>query len=133
MPTTRVAGPETGESTWVDLSPLKATLPVASTTGRKLVGCTVTRCNRWRCSGVTVKAPGFVPTESAAFAVSELEHAEAASTTVRPARGRRNRRLIGLLQSWRCPAHDRDRPGRYWRRRARRRAGFVPAAVPDAQ
>ncbi len=41
--TMRVAGPETGDSTCVDLSPLNATLPVASTIGRNATGCTVTR------------------------------------------------------------------------------------------
>ena len=49
--TTRVAGPETGDSTCVELSPLNATLPVASTIGRNATGCTVTRWMRCRCSG----------------------------------------------------------------------------------
>ena len=40
---TRVAGPETGDNTWVDLSPLNATLPVASITGRNETNCAGTR------------------------------------------------------------------------------------------
>ena len=40
-----VAGPDTGDSTCVDLSPLNATLPVASTTGRNDTGLTVDQVN----------------------------------------------------------------------------------------
>src|SRR3954469_7191742 len=48
----RVMGPETGASTWVDRSPLNATVPVVRTVGRKATTATVATRIRAAWSGV---------------------------------------------------------------------------------
>src|SRR5690242_16741187 len=70
-----------GESTGVEWSPLKATVPVASRVGRNAVFCTVTRWMRARCSCVSVNAPERPLVESAGRAEPLLEQAAAASSS----------------------------------------------------
>src|SRR5262249_19652329 len=119
-PTTRMAGPETGDSTCVDLLPLNATLPVASTAGRNVVAAVVMRCTRFRWSSEIVNAAGLFLAESAAV-FGAFEHA--ATVATRATRRSRDfvRMVIGRLRWARGQARDRDRREQCWRRRGRRR------------
>src|SRR5437879_10536740 len=109
MPTTRVAGPETGDRTCVDLSPLNATLPVASMTGLKLVGCTLTRWMRWRWSAVRLKFAGLGTEEVSGPCFVVLSPHAAARINVKPEKYRVAVAFIGMLRhSGRGPARDRD-------------------------
>ncbi len=62
----RDTGPETGESTCVDLSPLNATVPVTSSVGANVSLASVTIVSLARCSSVTLNADGFSVTAAAA-------------------------------------------------------------------
>src|ERR1019366_4093162 len=68
--TMRDTGPETGESTCVDLSPLNATVPVTSSSGAKLSLASVTIFSVARCASVTLNDAGF--SAAAATAASGL-------------------------------------------------------------
>src|SRR5258708_1187535 len=109
MPTTRVAGPQTGDNTCANFSPLTPTLPVASMTGLKLADCTLTRWMRWRCSAVRLKFAGLGAEEVSGPCFAVLSPHAAARINVKPEKYRMVVAFIGLLRhSGRGPARDRD-------------------------
>src|SRR5262249_29556719 len=141
--TTRVAGPETGESPCVDRSPLEATGPVACPTGRNDPGCTWTILILGGWSSVSTGVCGVLCRLASARVVAELEVQPAATNrVVIPSTARRRPRgasaTRGDLLFWRIIGGlrwGRLRPGRgrglrapCSRQRGHRRVGSVRRA-----
>src|SRR5450759_3368167 len=96
---TRDTGPEIGEMTCVERSPLKATVPVTSNVGRNVSRAAVMMVRRLRCSAETLNAAGRCAVVSASAGSFDAQPAARPVRRTIAATGNaaRRREAIGTL------------------------------------